>query len=101
MKSLQLAFAQQRGPRHCSQARLCCRVGSSCASVMRRLNTADIARVKRLIQSSLSFLRTVYPIKLTGLAEVRKQISYCKQIGLIYCRFGGGISRDFTLLLAE
>ena len=62
---------------------------------MRRLNTADIAKGKGLIQSFLSFLRTVYAIKLTGLEEVKKQILYCKQIGLIYSRifFGGSISK--------
>lgn len=80
MKSLQLAFAQQRRAERCSQAGLCSCVGASYGNIMRRLNTADIARDKGLIQSFLSSLRTVYPIKLTGLAEVKKQISYCKQI---------------------
>lgn len=86
MQTLQLAFVQQCGPGSFSQAGPYCCVRSSYASVMRRLNTADIARDKGLIQSFLSFLRTVYPIKLTGLAEVKKQISYCKQIGLICSR---------------
>lgn len=49
-------------------------------------NEDNIARYKGLIDSFLSLLRTVYPIKLVGLAEVKKQISYCKQIGVIYSR---------------
>lgn len=50
----------------------------------RGLNTADIARDKELVQSFLSSQKTVYTIKLTGLGKVKKQISHCKQIGLIY-----------------
>lgn len=88
MKSLQLVLAPQCGPRHCSQTGLYCSAASSNASVMRRLSTADIAREKELIQSFLSSLRTVYAMKLTGLGEVKKQISYCKQIILIF--FLGG-----------